>query len=205
LTSTFTVQRPAPHQPLNIQFNWPGRHNALNALAAIAVATELGVSDEKIVSGLLHFAGVGRRFQMLGERAFAQGKALVIDDYGHHPREIKATIEALRAVWPNRRLVHVFQPHRYTRTRDLFNDFVDVLKMSDELLLLNIYSAGESVIPGINSEVLLNEIHQSRAKATLVADQHVHEHLNKVVLEGDVILMQGAGSVGQLAINLMAQ
>lgn len=204
LMSSFTVQRPSPHQALTIQFKWPGRHNVLNALAAIAIATEVGVDDKSIIAGLLNFEGVGRRFQMLGERDFSGSKALVIDDYGHHPREIKATIEACRAVWPDKRLIHVFQPHRYTRTRDLFNEFVDVLNMSDQLLLLDIYSAGEAVIPGVNSTMLLNEIHLSSRHAKLITENsQLEEQLNHVVLDGDVILMQGAGSVGQLASNLM--
>ncbi len=203
LISSFHVERPAPHRPLMVKFKWPGRHNVLNALAAIAIATELGIEDQVIERGLYNFAGVGRRFQMLGERQFTNGTALVIDDYGHHPREIKATIEALRAVWPTKRLVHVFQPHRFTRTRDLFNDFVDVLKMGDQLLLLDIYSAGESAIPGINSEILLQEIHQSTPSATLAASNHLNEQLNSVVTDGDIILMQGAGTVGQMAVNLM--
>lgn len=203
LISAFTVERPAPHQPLFIQFKWPGKHNVLNALAAIAIATELGVSDEAIIAGLAKFEGVGRRFQMLGEREFMGKKALIVDDYGHHPREIKATIEAFRAVWPDRRLVHVFQPHRYTRTRDLFNEFVDVLKLSDHLLLLDVYSAGEPAIPGISSECLLHEIQHSSPQATLVQEGNIEHMLEKHVLEGDVILMQGAGSISQLANNLM--
>ncbi len=203
LTSSFTVLRPSPHKPLDIQFKWPGRHNVLNALAAIAIATEVGVDDESIIAGLFKFEGVGRRFQMLGERHFPGGKALIIDDYGHHPREIKATIDAFRAVWPDRRLVHVFQPHRYTRTRDLFNEFVDVLKMSDQLLLLDVYSAGEAVIPGANSKMLINEIHLSSLNATLVTEHNILQQLDKLVLDGDVILMQGAGNIGQLATNLM--
>ncbi|MDP3562707.1 MAG: UDP-N-acetylmuramate--L-alanine ligase [Legionellaceae bacterium] len=203
LISSFTVHRPESHKPLDIEFKWPGRHNVLNALAAIAIATELGVDDESIVAGLAKFEGVGRRFQMLGERDFMGRKALVVDDYGHHPREIKATIEAFRAVWPDRRLVHVFQPHRYTRTRDLFNEFVDVLKMSDQLLLLDVYSAGEAAIPGVGSDYLLHELQLSSPNATLITEKNIEEQLNKVILDGDVILMQGAGSIGQLAITLM--
>lgn len=203
LLSAFTVRRPAPHQAISIELNWPGRHNVLNALASIAIATELGVDDESIARGLLNFQGVGRRFQMLGERTFAQGSALVVDDYGHHPKEIKATLDAFRAVWPNKRLVHVFQPHRYSRTQALFEQFVDVLKMADELLLLDIYSAGESVIPGISSESLAKEISRHQAKVTLVTEQNMESALNTLVLDGDVILIQGAGSVGQLATNLM--
>ena len=203
LLSECTVHRPAPHAALSIQFKWPGRHNVLNALASIAIATELGVDDASIVSALLNFQGVGRRFQMLGERQFMNGRALVVDDYGHHPQEIKATLDAFRAVWPDKRLVHVFQPHRYSRTQSLFSQFVDVLKMADELLLLDIYSAGESPIPGINSELLAKEINQHASNVTLVTEQNLVNYLDKLVLDGDVILMQGAGSIGQLAQHLM--
>ena len=201
LLSEFTVQRPAPHAALDIKFNWPGRHNVQNALAAIAIATELKVSDDAIVKGLLKFQGVGRRFQMLGERGFSNGNALIVDDYGHHPQEIKATLDAFRAVWPDKRLVHVFQPHRYTRTESLFSEFVDVLSMADELLLFDIYPAGEAVIPGISSEALIKQMNSS--KATLVTEQNLEQHLDRLVKDGDVILMQGAGSIGQLAVNMM--
>jgi UDP-N-acetylmuramate--alanine ligase len=203
LLSEFKVQRPAPHRELSIQFKWPGRHNVLNALAAIAIATELGVDDAAIERGLLNFAGVGRRFQILGERHFKQGKTLVVDDYGHHPQEIKATIDAFRSVWPDKRLVHVFQPHRYSRTQSLFSDFVKVLSMADELFLLDIYSAGEPMIPGVSSESLLEHINQGHNKASLVTEQTLEQRLEQVVNEGDVVLMQGAGSIGQLAVNLM--
>lgn len=203
LQSEFTVQRPFPHKDLSIKFKWPGKHNVLNALASIAIATELNIADEAIIQGLLKFEGVGRRFQMLGERQFSRGNALVVDDYGHHPEEIKATIEAFRAVWPDKRLVHVFQPHRYSRTRDLFNDFVNVLKMGDKLLLLDIYAAGESVLVDITSEALVREINIDITKATLASENNVLELLDNIVVDGDVILMQGAGSIGQIALNLM--
>ncbi len=203
LSSEFTVHRPKPHAPLDIQLKWPGRHNVLNALASIAIATELGVDDASIVRALLNFQGVGRRFQMLGERRFAKGSALIVDDYGHHPQEIKATLDAFRAVWPIKRLVHVFQPHRYTRTQALFNQFVDVLKMADELLLLDIYSAGESAIAGVNSESLAKALAQYSTKVTLVTEKVLVEHLDQCVIDGDVILMQGAGNIGQIAANLM--
>ena len=203
LLSQFCVQRPKPHAPLLIQLNWPGRHNVLNAMAAIVIATELGVDDQSILKGLLAFQGVGRRFQMLGERRFAQGSALIIDDYGHHPQEIKSTIEAFRAAWPNKRLVHVFQPHRYTRTQSLFSQFVDVLSIADELLLLDIYSAGEPAIPGVSSDVLLEEIKDRSVKASKVTEHDLERILDRVVVDGDVILMQGAGSIGQWAMNLI--
>lgn len=203
MLSSFSVKRPAPHSTLEIQLNWPGKHNALNSLAAIAIATELGVSDDDIVSGLASFAGVGRRFQMLGERIFRSGKAMVIDDYGHHPCEIKATIEAFRAAWPEKRLIHVFQPHRYSRTRDLFKDFVEVLQMSDQLLLLDIYSAGEQPIAGAASEDLVTKIHSKDKSASLICEETLLSKLDSLVNDGDVVLLQGAGSVGQIALNLM--
>jgi len=203
LVSEFIVQRPAPHAPLVIRFSSPGRHNVLNALAAIAIATELKVTDEAILHGLQMFQGVGRRFQILGERQFQRGTALVVDDYGHHPQEIRSTVEALRAVWPNRRLVHVFQPHRYTRTKELFNDFVKVLSSSDVVLLFDIYSAGEAAIPGITSTALVDNISGSGAHIALVSAENLAHKLNELIMDGDVILMQGAGNIGQLAVNLM--
>ncbi|KTC72489.1 UDP-N-acetylmuramate--L-alanine ligase [Legionella birminghamensis] len=203
LLSEFTVQRPAPHKPLAIKFPWPGRHNVLNALAAIAIATELDVSDEAIINGLFKFQGVGRRFQILGERRFEQGSAIVVDDYGHHPQEIISTIDAFRRVWPDRRLIHVFQPHRYSRTHSLFPQFVQALSLADELLLLDIYSAGEPPIEGISSQSLLQEIRKDFPNARLVNEQTLQASLDEIVTEGNVILMQGAGNVGQMAINLI--
>lgn len=204
IVSEFTVQRPAPHVPLLIQLNWPGRHNVLNALASIAVATELGVDDYAIVRGLHHFQGVGRRFQMLGQHDFSHGKALIVDDYGHHPREIQSTIEAVRLVWPDKRLVHVFQPHRYTRTQSLYADFVKALSLADELVLLDIYSAGEATIPGITSECLAETIRENFAHVKVISDIQLESYLNGIVAEGDVILMQGAGSISQMANSLVS-
>ncbi|MCE3045309.1 UDP-N-acetylmuramate--L-alanine ligase [Legionella sp. 16cNR16C] len=203
LLSEFTVIRPAPHKPLAIKFSWPGRHNVLNALAAIAIATELDVSDEAIINGLFKFQGVGRRFQILGERRFEQGSAIVVDDYGHHPQEIISTIDAFRRVWPDRRLIHIFQPHRYSRTHSLFSQFVDALSLADELLLLDIYSAGEAPIEGVSSQSLLQEIRKNFPNARLINEQTLQSTLDEIVTEGNVILMQGAGNVGQMAINLV--
>lgn len=203
LLSQFTVLRPGAQQPLDISFSWPGRHNVLNALAAIAIATEVGVDDASIVRALSQFQGVGRRFQILGERDFAQGKAIIVDDYGHHPQEITATIDAFRQVWPDKRLVHVFQPHRFSRTQSLFPQFVSALSLGDELLLMDIYSAGEQAIDGVNSQILLEEIRLTRPKARLVNEQNLMATLNEIINEGNVVLMQGAGNVGQMALNLM--
>ncbi len=203
LLSSFTVIRPAPHAPLAVKLKWPGRHNVQNALAAIVIATELEVSDAAIVKGLYDFQGVGRRFQMLGEKDFDHGKAMVVDDYGHHPQEIRATVDAFRAVWPDKRLIHVFQPHRYSRTQDLFSQFVDVLRLGDEVLLLDIYSAGEAPITGVTSELLANAIESKGGSVTLVSAQTLQPELNRVIREGDVILMQGAGTISQYAHQLM--
>lgn len=205
MVSEFTVIRPAPHAPLKIRFQYPGRHNVLNALASIAIATELGVSDEAIANALAKFQGVGRRFQMLGEKKFERGSALVVDDYGHHPQEISSTIDAFRRVWPNKRLVHVFQPHRYSRTLSLHDQFVDVLSLSDQLFLFDIYSAGETAIPGISSEVLAQKIKSNDRNVTLVNEQSLKMMLDEFIKDGDVILMQGAGNIGQIAVNLMKE
>lgn len=203
MLSEFTVVRPAPHARLTIQFQYPGRHNVLNALAAIAIATELGVDDESIVRGLKKFQGVGRRFQMLGERQFERGLAIVVDDYGHHPQEISSTIDAFRRVWPEKRLVHVFQPHRYSRTQSLYDQFINVLSLSDELLLFDIYAAGETAIPGITSEGLAQGIRDKDRRVTMVNEESLKTKLDEFIKDGDVILMQGAGSIGQMAVNLM--
>lgn len=205
ITSEFTVHRPAPYLPLKIKFQYPGRHNVLNALASIAIATEVGVSDQAIINGLEKFQGVGRRFQMLGEKQFEHGSAIVVDDYGHHPQEILSTIDAFRKVWPEKRLVHVFQPHRYSRTQSLQSQFIDVLSLSDELLLLDIYSAGEIAIPGITSESLADQIRENDKRVTLVSELTLQATLDEYIQDGDVILMQGAGSIGQMAVKLMNQ
>ncbi|MFZ4076827.1 MAG: UDP-N-acetylmuramate--L-alanine ligase [Legionellaceae bacterium] len=203
MMSYFTVHRPAPHASLSVQLQWPGRHNVQNALAAIAIATELAVSDEAIVRGLFDFQGVGRRFQVLGERRFDAGSALIIDDYGHHPQEIRATIDAFRAVWPDKRLVHVFQPHRYTRTKALFEQFVEVLSLSDEVLLFDVYSAGEQAIAGTNSEALAKAMRLQGRSVACINEHTYEQHLNQLIVDGDVVLMQGAGNIGHLANQLI--
>jgi UDP-N-acetylmuramate--alanine ligase len=205
LISEFTVLRPSPYPPLTIRFQYPGRHNVLNALASIAIAAELGVSDAAITNALAKFQGVGRRFQMLGEKRFEKGSALIVDDYGHHPQEISSTIDAFRRVWPNKRLVHVFQPHRYSRTQSLHDQFVAVLCLSDKLFLFDIYSAGEPAIPGITSESLAQKIRNNDRNVTMVNEQSLKTRLDEFIQDGDVILMQGAGNIGQIAVNLMKE
>lgn len=203
LTSQFTVNRPQPHKPLHIEYGLPGRHNVLNALAAIAVATDLGVSDTDIREGLKNFQGVGRRFQQLGDKIFEHGTAKIIDDYGHHPKEISSTIDALRRVWPDKKLIHVFQPHRYSRTKALFDSFIDALSLADELVLLDIYSAGETPIEGVNSAAIAQKL-KEKGKIVHLANEHtLLATLDKIVQNGNILLMQGAGSIGMMANKLV--
>ncbi|MDO6764553.1 UDP-N-acetylmuramate--L-alanine ligase [Agarivorans sp. 1_MG-2023] len=199
---SFTVNR-VGHEQLSIALNMPGEHNALNAAAAIAVATEDGIEDSAIVEALNSFAGIGRRFQQYGEFATGNGSALLVDDYGHHPTEVLATVKAARAAWPERRLVMAFQPHRYSRTRDLYEDFVDVLAQVDSLLLLEVYSAGEDVIAGADSRALCRSLRQRGLEPIYVKQpSELNALLADVIEDGDVVLTQGAGNIGVLAREL---
>lgn len=202
--SHFTVHLPERDAPLAVTLNLPGEHNVLNALAAIAVACELGVPDEAIRRGLEGFQGIGRRFQLNGEVDTARGRVLLVDDYGHHPREVAATLAAARRAWPERRQVVVFQPHRFSRTRDLFEDFTEVLSEADVLLVLEVYPAGEKPIPGADSRTLCRAI-RARGQVDPVFVGHgdeLAETLLGIIHEGDVILTLGAGDVGMLASGL---
>lgn len=198
--SRFRVLR-AGKAPLTITLNLPGRHNVLNALAAIAVATDEHVPDEAIVSALNGFQGIGRRFEYLGEFDTGEGQAILVDDYGHHPTEVEATIEVARNNWPDRRLVMAYQPHRYTRTRDLYEDFVKVLSKVDVLLLLEVYPAGEAAIEGADSKSLCRSIRQrGQIEPVYVANQkELAPLLADVLQDRDVVLTQGAGNIGKLA------
>jgi UDP-N-acetylmuramate--alanine ligase len=204
LTTAFTVLRPAA-EPLRVELNMPGLHNVLNATAAVAVAADEGVADAAIISGLAGFQGVGRRFQILGNLSLPQGSAVLVDDYGHHPTELRATMEAARQAWPGRRLVMVFQPHRYTRTRDLYDDFVSVLSTVDVLLLLEVYPAGEEAIPGADGRALSRSIRQRGIIDPIFVPgtEDVPEVLAGVLRDGDVVLTQGAGNVSALAQALL--
>lgn len=198
--SRFTVLRKGK-DPLSIELNLPGRHNALNALAAIAVATDEGIEDGAIVAALAKFAGIGRRFQQYGAFACDDGDVLLVDDYGHHPSEVAATIQAAKAGWPERRLVMCFQPHRYSRTRDLYEDFVDVLSDVDSLIMLDVYSAGEDPVAGADSRSLCRSLRQ-RGKLDPVYVKEVQQvpaRLAELIQPGDIVLTQGAGNVGGLA------
>ncbi|WP_410016414.1 UDP-N-acetylmuramate--L-alanine ligase [Sodalis sp. C49] len=191
---------------LAVTLNAPGRHNALNAAAAVAVATEEGIEDDSILQALFQFQGTGRRFDFLGSYPLDNvngktGEVMLVDDYGHHPTEVDATIKAARAGWPDKRLVMVFQPHRYTRTRDLYEDFANVLSGVDVLLMLDVYPAGESPIPGADSRSLCRTIRgRGKIDPIMVPDmESLPEMLALALQDNDLVLMQGAGTVGKIA------
>ncbi|MBF6647123.1 UDP-N-acetylmuramate--L-alanine ligase [Methylobacter sp. BlB1] len=202
--TSFKVIRRGDHPPLQVTLNMPGWHNMLNALAAISIATHLNVDDEAIINSLGAFKGVGRRFQIQGDLEIAGGQLTFVDDYGHHPREIAATLEALRQAWPDRRSIVIFQPHRYTRTRDLFEDFVKVLSTVDVLILMDVYAAGEAVIPGADGRALSRAIRlRGQVDPVFVEDwEDLPQILAGIVKPDDVILTMGAGNVGQVATQL---
>lgn len=200
----FELHRPG-RDPLEVQLNLPGRHNALNSAAAIAVAMDAGIGDSAILDALSGFQGTGRRFDILGYFPVDSGREVMfVDDYGHHPSEIQATIDAARAGWPDRRLVMVFQPHRYSRTCELYDHFAAVLSQVDILLLLNIYPAGEDPITGINSSALCRTIRQhGRLDPIFVPDSgSLPTVLSQILRGGDLLLSQGAGDIGKLARQL---
>ncbi len=201
--------------PLNVTLNLPGLHNVRNALAAIAIATELGVSDESIVKALAEFRGVGRRFQKYGDVKLPNGgTCTVIDDYGHHPVEMAATLAATRGAFPGRRLLLAFQPHRFTRTRDCFGDFVKVLQGVDALALTEVYPAGEARIPGADGESLVKALAKANDPQRLLdvkATQFVKDvtGLPDLVMsmarDGDVVITMGAGSISSVPAKLVEQ
>jgi UDP-N-acetylmuramate--alanine ligase len=202
--SEFDVIRPGYEKPLHIRLHIPGIHNVLNATAVIAVATDEGLSDEAIQQGLENFQGVGRRFQVYGNFPVGTGEAMLVDDYGHHPREVQAIVRAVRDGWPDRRLVMVYQPHRYTRTRDLYEDFVDVLSTVDALILLEVYSAGEDAIPGADSRHLCRSIRARGIIEPIFVEtvDGVPDIIKDLVRAGDIVITQGAGNVGVLSPEL---
>lgn len=204
----FVIDRPDNQKSLSVTLNIPGRHNALNAAAAIAVASDEGISDNAIIAGLEKFCGVGRRFETIGEYPVGKdakaGTATLVDDYGHHPTELKATIDAVRDGWPEKRLFMVFQPHRYSRTRDLYEDFVQVLSEVDLLIILDVYSAGEEPIVGAGSKNLCNSIRQRGAIDPIYAEtmEQIPSLVASLVQADDLVLTQGAGSVSKLVTML---
>ena len=198
--STFTVTLPNG-DALPIHLNMPGKHNVLNAAAAIAVGIDEDIAPEFIQKGLAEFTGVGRRFQIYGEYPIESGEVTLVDDYGHHPTEVRATIDAARQRFKNKRLVMIFQPHRYSRTKDLYDDFVEVLDEVDCLILLDVYSAGEKTIVGADSKSLSFSIRQLGGVDPVHVKniEDVKPILKKLLKPDDVVLTQGAGNVGTLA------
>ncbi|MDT9587490.1 MAG: UDP-N-acetylmuramate--L-alanine ligase [Candidatus Arsenophonus melophagi] len=206
--SFFTVVR-KHRMHLAFILNSPGRHNALNATAAIAVASEEGIDDQSILTALKNFQGTGRRFDLLGNFSLTdingkQGSVMLFDDYGHHPTEVHATIKAAKAGWPSKRIVMVFQPHRYTRTRDLYENFANILEQVDVLVMLDVYSAGEQPISGADSRSLCRTI-RNRGKLDpifIAKNEQISDILSKILDDNDLILMQGAGNIGNIARHL---
>ncbi len=201
--SVFDVLRPG-RDPLPITLNLPGRHNVLNALAAICVASELEIDDGAIQRALAGFQGIERRLQWLGDVDVPAGRVTLVDDYGHHPTEIAATMEAVRQGWPDRRVVLVFEPHRYTRTRDLLDDFAQVLSAADALVVAEVYPAGEPPIAGADGKALCRAI-RSRGRVEPVLLKSLDElpqALTDLARDGDVVLTMGAGSIGAAAHEL---
>lgn len=205
-TSSFKVSLPnGKEEAFPVKLNMPGMHNVLNSLAAISVAYELGVSQQAICKGLENFQGIGRRFQIHGNIQIEGNSAMVVDDYGHHPSEVAATIAAVREGWPKNRLVLVYQPHRYTRTRDLFEDFVQILSQADALFLLDIYSAGEKPIAEADSKALSRAIRLRGQVDPIFIDQpdEVVSVIPSSIEDGDIVLVMGAGSIGHVAEQLI--
>ncbi len=203
-TCGFRVARPGNGELLNIKLNLPGRHNVLNALAAIAVAHELELDDSAVQRALTEFQGIDRRMQIIGEVRTSAGQVLFVDDYGHHPTEIAATLQAVRDSWPGRRLVVVFQPHRYSRTRQLLDDFAEVLSSTELLFIAEVYAAGEDPIVGADGRSICRAIRtRGRVEPVFVPDlDQLPELLNGMLADGDVVLTLGAGDIGAMAAGL---
>ena len=202
----FELQRPNELENISATLKVPGVHNVLNAAAAVAVATDEGVDAEAIVAGLEGFQGVGRRFEIHGEFTVSSGgSAMLVDDYGHHPKEVAATVQAIRGGYPDKRLVMVFQPHRYTRTRDLYEDFVQILSTVDVLLVTSVYAAGEEPIQGADSKQLCHSIRQRGLVDPIFVEEieDVPDLVKDIVRADDLVITQGAGSVSRIAKMLV--
>ena len=193
-------------KPSQVRLNLPGRHNVLNALAAAAIGWQLGVTPEAIAQALENFQGIGRRFNVKGEIDFGRGKVLLVDDYGHHPRELEAVFAAARGGWPQRRLVVAFQPHRYSRTRDLFDEFAAVLSSVDAVVLTEVYAAGEAIVVGADSKSLARAIRsRGRLEPVVVGSaSELPRLLADVLVDGDLLLVMGAGDIGHIASEIAA-
>jgi UDP-N-acetylmuramate--alanine ligase len=203
----FNVLLPDASEALEIELNLTGKHNVLNATAAISIAWELGVSGDSIGQALSEFSGIGRRCQISEGLTVANGKIMHIDDYAHHPNEIAASLAGIRAAWPDKRLTVLFQPHRYSRTRDLFEDFTQVLSDIDQLILLEVYAAGESHIKDADGRALARSIRgRGKVDPVFVEDlQGLNEVVETVLQDGDIFVTLGAGSIGAWSAEFLAQ
>ncbi len=204
----FNVRNKSTGLDIPLTLNMPGKHNVLNATATVAVAIDEGVEPSAIAEGLQNFTGVGRRFEIYGEFSIddqSKETVMLVDDYGHHPTEVQATIKAVRDGWPERRLLMIYQPHRYSRTRDLFEDFVDVLSSVDQLVLLSVYPAGEEPIPGADSRQLSRSIRNRGLVDPIFVENvdGVAAVLGDIICPGDIVITQGAGNIGALAKELV--
>ena len=210
----FRVRRPVPHSELEVTIEIPGMHNVVNALAAVAVATEEGVADAAIVKGLTLFEGVDRRFQVVenvnlgcisGETGREDLSFTLVDDYGHHPTELGVVIDTARQVWPDSRIVMAFQPHRFSRTHDLYDEFVRELSRVDALMLLPVYSAGEKEIPGADSHSIAHGIRERSALNPVYAEdtEEACALLSRFLQRGDIFIVQGAGNINQISRQLL--
>lgn len=200
----FDVVRGGDRERLQVSLQLPGMHNVCNALAAIAVADELQIGDDAVIAALKQFEGIDRRFQHHGEIRTSAGKVMFVDDYGHHPTEIAATLAAARTGWPGRRVVLVFQPHRYTRTFDLMDDFATVLSSADVLVLLDVYAAGEAPIAGADGRAMARAIRSRGAVEPVFVESldDVPAVLEGLLRDGDLVLTMGAGDIGAFAATL---
>jgi UDP-N-acetylmuramate--alanine ligase len=204
LRTRFDVALPKRSAPLTIELNLPGMHNVLNSLAAVAVAAELEIPDEPLKKALAEFSGVDRRLQVHGTVQTAAGRVTFVDDYGHHPTELAATIAAARDAWPGRRLVVCFQPHRYTRTAALLDDFAQVLSTVDALVLTNVYSAGEMPLAGADGKSLARAVRVRGVVEPIFIEElaELPAVLRQILKADDVVLTLGAGSIGAIAPTL---
>jgi len=200
----FDVERAGGRDMLRVSLQLPGLHNVRNALAAIAVADELQIADDAVVKALSSFEGIDRRFQNLGDVETVAGKVMLVDDYGHHPTEIAATLSAARSGWPDRRVVLVFQPHRYTRTRDLLDDFATVLSEADVSIVLDVYAAGEAPIAGADGRAIARAVRTRGAVEPVFVEtlDELQPVLESVLEEGDLVLTMGAGDIGAYAARM---
>jgi UDP-N-acetylmuramate--alanine ligase len=205
--TAYEVSLPDSPDKLEIELNLPGKHNVLNATAAIAIAWELGVARAAIGEALSEFSGIGRRCQITENVAVGNARVMHIDDYGHHPNEIAATLAGIRAAWPEQRLAVLFQPHRYSRTRDLFEDFSQVLADVDQLILLEVYPAGENYIKDADGRALARSIRaRGKVDPVFVEDlQGLDDVVESVLLDGDIFVTLGAGSIGAWAVDFLAR